>query len=117
MKTLRVLQITIFAALFIFLTGYSSYAIKPALAPAEHIQKVIKETLKYPEQAIKSGYTGSVDVTFTISDDGKIIVKKLSTDDKEIAANVKEQLSNICCKDIKSPYNQHYKVTITFKLV
>ena len=30
---------------------------------------------------------------------------------------VKEQLSTICCKGVKTPFNEHYRVTITFKLI
>ena len=117
MKTLKVIQTMLFATMFIFLTGFSSHAGKPALASAEQIQKVIKESLKYPQQAIKNACTGSVDVTFTINEEGQIIIKKIATDNKDIADGVKEQLSNICCKDFKTPFNQHYKLTISFKLV
>ena len=36
---------------------------------------------------------------------------------KEIYELVKEQLSGVCCKGIKIPFNQYYKVNITFKLI
>ena len=117
MKTTRFIPAILIATMILFLTGFSSYAIKPALAPAEHIQKIITENLKYPQQALKDAYTGSVDVLFKIDDKGQIVVKKISTDNRAIAENVKTQLANICCKDIKSPYNQYYKVTINFKLI
>jgi hypothetical protein len=117
MKTTKLIPTVLFATLFLLFTGFSSYAIKPAIAPAEKIHQVIKENLKYPAQAVKTGATGSVDVTFVINDDGQIVIKKMSCDCPEIADNVKEQLANICCKGIKTPYNQYYKVTISFKLV
>ena len=117
MKTTKVISTLFFATMFILLTGFSSYAIKPAIAPAEKIQKVIKEAVRYPVQAIKTGATGSVDVTFIVNDEGQIVIKHMSADSPEIAEGVKQQLSNVCCKGIKTPYNQYYKVTITFKLV
>ena len=117
MKTVKVIQTLLFASMFLLLTGFSSYAAKPSAAPAEYIQKVIKENMKYPVQAIKNACTGTVDVTFKINDEGKIVIQKISTDSKEIADGVKEQLSNISYKNVKTPYNQYYKVTISFKLV
>jgi hypothetical protein len=56
-------------------------------------------------------------VLFTVNEDGTINIKKISTSDKVIADGVKEQLSKVCCKGIKTPFNQYYKVSITFKLV
>jgi hypothetical protein len=117
MKTLKFIPALLIATMFILFTGFSSYAIKPAIAPAEHIQKVISESLKYPQQALRNANTGSVDVLFTINDDGQLVIKKMSTDNKEIAEDVRVQLSKICCKDIKTPFNQYYKVTISFKLI
>ncbi len=111
-----------FSALFIVLmifciSGLSSYAANPAPGPADRIQKMIKETIKYPEKAIRSGCCGTVDVTFTVDADGKINIRKMSTENKEIYEMVKQQLSSVCCKGIKTPFNQHYKVSITFKLI
>ncbi len=117
MKTSKLIPAMLMATLFFLFTGFSSYAIKPALAPAEHIQNVIKETVKYPQQALKSGTMGSVDVLFTITDEGQLIIKKLSGDNKSISEDVKQQLSKVYCKDVKFPYNQYFKINIRFKLV
>ena len=116
MKTLKFIPTLMIATLFI-LGGFSSFAIKPARAPAENIHKVISENLKYPERALRNSTTGSVDVLFTIGEEGQILIKNILTDNKDIADGVREQLKNLSCKDIKSPFNQHYKVTITFKLI
>jgi len=117
MKTSKLISVLFLSLFFVSLCGYSSYAIKPALAPAEHIQKVIKESIKYPDDALRSGITGTVDVTFVVNDEGRIVIKNLSSDAKEIEKGVREQLTTLCCKGIKAPYNQYYKVTISFKLV
>ena len=109
MKTFKVIPTLLFAVMFIFLTGFSSRAITPATANLVHLQKAIKETLRYPEQAIKSGCTGTVNVIFTIDEKGKIDIKKTFSDNPEIAKIVKEQLSSVCCKEVKTLYNQHYK--------
>ena len=117
MKTSKVIS-ALFIVLMIFcISGISSYAANPAPGPADRIQKMIKESIKYPEKAIRNGCCGTVDVTFTVNADGKINITKMSTETKEVYELVKEQLSNVCCKGIKAPFNQHYKVSITFKLI
>jgi hypothetical protein len=117
MKTLKIIPVVTFTLMFIFITGFTSHASNPVMAPAENLQKVIKETLKYPEQAIKNGYTGSVDVIFTVDEEGKINIKNTYADNPEIEKIVKEQLARVCCKGVKTPTNEHYKITITFKFI
>ena len=78
---------------------------------------MITKNLKYPKHALENSYTGSVEVLFKINDEGKIVVKTMSTENEEIAKSVTAQLENICCKDIKTPFNQYYRVTISFKLI
>jgi hypothetical protein len=99
------------------ISGNASYGVNPGPSSSDLIHKMIKESIKYPEQAYKKGCTGSVDVLFSINKEGKIDIDKLSTGDKEIAEGVKKQLSAVCCKGIKTPYDQHYWVTIRFKLI
>jgi hypothetical protein len=117
MKTTNLIRTIFLSLLFIGISGIASYAIQPELAPAVHLQKVIKENIKYPEQAVKHCCTGDVTVTFKLDADGKIIIKKIEGENDEIIKGVKDQLASICCKDVKVPFNQTYKVTITFKLV
>ncbi len=117
MKTSNLIPAILFVLMISCISGISSYAANPAVASSDRIQKMIKEAVKYPEKAYKNSCCGTVDIVFTINDDGQINIKKMSTDNKEIADGVKDQLSKVCCKGIKSPYNQHYKVSFTFKLV
>ena len=117
MKTMKVIPTMFFAMMFIFLTGFSSRANTPSMAPALYIQEVIKENLKYPEKAIKNSYSGSVDVIFTIDEDGKINIKNTFADNPDIEKILKEQLSAVCCKGIKTSYDELYKVRITFKII
>ncbi|MCX6307155.1 MAG: hypothetical protein NT040_19495 [Bacteroidetes bacterium] len=117
MKAINLIRGIFIILMVICISGISSYAIKPAVASAIHLQKVIKENVRYPEQAVKKCCTGSVDVIFTLDEEGKIKVEKTFAENAEIEQMVKEQLSAICCKGIDAPFNQHYKVRITFKLV
>ena len=117
MKTTKIIRIFSFVTMFVLLSAISTNAAKPALTPADHIQKIIKESIIYPEQALKNCCSGSVDVYFTVNEDGKINIERMYGDTEEMEQAVKEQLSTICCKGIKTPYNEHYKVTISFKLI
>jgi hypothetical protein len=103
--------------LVLCISGISAYAGLPDVPPAIQLQSIIKENVKYPENAVKNSWTGTVDVTFKVDEKGNILIKKISTDNKEIAESVKGQLSKINCKDANAPFYQLYKVTISFKLV
>lgn len=117
MKTIKLIPALFIVLMLLSISGNSSFGSNPVPGSSDSIHKMIKESIKYPEQAYEKGVTGSVAILFSIKEDGKIEIDELSTDDKEIAEGVKEQLSTVCCKGIKTPYDQHYWVTITFKLI
>ena len=117
MKTVKLIRTLAIILMVICISGISSYASKPEMAPAINLQKVIKENITYPEHAIKNSSTGIVNVIFAIDESGKIDIKKMSTDNNEIADAVKSQLAKINYKDAKAPYYQLYKITISFKLI
>ncbi len=117
MKTVKSLRTIIIILMVICMSGISSYAIEPAIAPALHIQKVIRQNIAYPENAVKNSTTGTVNVIFAIDESGKIMIKKLLSDNKEIAEEVKTQLSKINYKEANAPSYQLYKITISFRLI
>lgn len=117
MKTANFIRIFFVTLLVILIAGISSYAFEPAAAPAIQIQKLIKDNIKYPEQAVKNCCTGSVDVLFSIDAEGKIKIEKTFAENAHVEKMVKDQLASVCCKAIKVPFNEHYKIRITFKLI
>ena len=117
MKTVKLIRSLSVILMVICISAISSYATKPEIAPAVHIQKVINENIKYPASAVKNCCTGMVKVVFGINEDGKIDIKKISTDNKEIAEEVRAQLSKINYKEANAPFYQLYKITISFKLI
>jgi hypothetical protein len=104
-----------FLVIGVFMTG-TCMAGKTSVQPAKDVHALIKESVKYPPVALKESIEGSVEVIFTINDEGKIVVEKINSNDKRITENVKEQLAKICCKEILGTYNQHYRVILEFKL-
>lgn len=117
MKTLKLFPLLAVILFVTSLCSISAIAGTPALATPVHIQKILKESIRYPEQALRHGCCGSVDVTFKLTDEGTIEIKSLSTDNEEIAKSVKEQLKDITFLNLKPVYNQQYRVKITFKLI
>ena len=117
MKTLKIIPALLILLMFICLSGISSYAANPVATSSDNIHKMIKESVTYPEKALKNGCCGKVYVTFSLTEEGKIDIDEISTDNKEISNSVKEQLSNLCCKGINSPSYKHYSICITFKLI
>ncbi len=117
MKTIKLIPTLFLILIVICLSGLSAYAVEPAVPPAQHLQKVIKDGIKYPEQAVKSCCTGSVEVLFSVDENGKIIIEETSADNAKIEKMVKEQLAAICCKGVKIATYEHYRITITFKLI
>ncbi len=117
MKTINMIRTFFVALMIICISGISSYATKPEIAPAVHLQKIIQDGIKYPAQAVKNCCTGSVDVLFSVDEEGRIKIEKTYADNVQIEKMVKEQLANLSCKGIKTATFEHYKVTITFKLI
>ncbi|MCX6280087.1 MAG: energy transducer TonB [Bacteroidetes bacterium] len=117
MKASKIIRLFSIVTMFVLVAGISASAASPVLTPADNVYKIIKESIKYPDQAVRESYTGTVDVIFTVDDDGKINVENTLSDSPDIEKIVKEQLSTICCKGVKTPFNEHYKITISFKLI
>jgi len=117
MKTMKFFPAILFFLMFVCIPGVSSFASDSADGTADSLQRIIKESLKYPDEAIKHCCTGKVDVVFTVNEDGQLNIEEIYSDNSDIAKCVKKQLSTICCKGIKTPFNKHYAVSIAFKLV
>lgn len=113
--------IRIFALILVVITAaaFTATAKKPvtvkAPSTAATIENTLAKCLKFPANGIKSDYEGTVDVIFVI-EDGKLIVEKAESDNKELANYVKKELPNICCKHICTLTNQHYEVNLKFVL-
>jgi len=103
--------------ILVFVFALNSSAGKVRITPVKDVRQIIKESIKYPEFAWKNGYQGSVEVLFMIKPDGQLMVRKVFTDDKELATYIEKEFSRVCCSDLKMPVNQHFKVKLTFKLV
>ncbi len=104
----------VFTLILFALVGLSTtYAGKPA---AELFYEKLTQSIQYPDQAVKAGIEGFVDVVFVINDEGFIVVKSTDSSAPELEKYVKEKISTIKCSGIKCIYNEHFKVRFVFKL-
>lgn len=117
MKAINLTKMLILIAGMLFITTASTFAGKTAKAPERDIRSVIQETIKFPDLSHRDCCTGTVKVLFTVSEEGKINIKKIDSENTKIINQVKEQLSKISCSDLKCPTYQRYSIQITFKLV
>ncbi len=116
MKTTKVIPVILIAMVLAFTTSFQASALKPQIATPTYLQKVIKESIKYPENALKKSCCGEVDVIFSLNEDGTIRIRSMHADNADIEKGVKEQLAKISFKDVRPAFNQQYRVKITFKL-
>lgn len=112
MKTMNVIKMFITLIIIGVIAMSSGYAAKPA---AQTLHQKMVEAVNYPDFLLKSG-TGEVEIIFTLTADGKINIEKIIASNKDLAKYVKEKVTNVCCADVISPYNQHYKVKFRFTL-
>jgi hypothetical protein len=100
-----------------YTTGFAkSNAEKSAVASSEKIKKIITEKVKYPDWGYKQGLHGDVEITFTVSGEGTIELKTITSKSDELKDYVKNELTKILLKDIIHPLNQQYKMTLKFDL-
>lgn len=120
MKAINFIRMSALIIIIVSAASVTSFAKKPVTTVTPStiatIQNTLTSALKFPDNGIKSDYEGTVDVIFVI-EDGKMIVEKAKSDNKELADYVKKELSNLSCKHIKSLTNQHYAVRLNFELV
>jgi hypothetical protein len=116
MKKRNVIRVFALAALLVAGSALGSYAEKPAILPAKDIHATLSECIKFPPSKAGVDVRGTADVVFII-DNGQIIVKSIKTENKDLADYLRSSMGKVCCKNIKSPMNQHYAVRFTFRLV
>jgi len=115
----RNILITMITVLFLSVIT-ADYATTPAeksaMSSAKEIQKIITESVKYPDFGAKQGLHGDVTITFTVSAEGLIELKTISSPSDELKDYVKNELSKITIQDVIHPLNQQYKVKLKFNM-
>lgn len=80
------------------------------------VRQILKEAVYYPQFALRDGNEGKVDVSFKVSDEGKLEIKKINSTDQKLSNFVNEQIANIDLRDASLDKFKTYKVSIFFDL-
>jgi len=117
MKTKIVIWLFMIIMLAGLIDSQTSYASTPATVCASTIWQKFQGKIRYPETAYKQAVEGDVTVIFTVSDDGKIIVKFMRSTDQELESYVRDIISTIQCPELENAGIYDFKVTFHFKLI
>lgn len=94
-----------------------SFAGKVSKQTLTTIRESIIEQVKHPGFDKVKDNLCCADVIFTVTDEGKLLVKRIISDNEAISDYIKEKLSQIKFSKLESPMNQHYRIKISFRLV
>jgi len=81
----------------------------------QKLNTIIVEAVKYPDFTLSKDERGAITVTFSLTDDGKIKVERVTASTKRLEDYVKEQLSDVSAKDVLHSYNQQFSVIFRFE--
>lgn len=93
------------------------HASTPASVCATTIWQKFQGKINYPEFAYKQSIQGDVTVIFTVSDDGKIIIKDIRSTDAELGKYIRNVMSTVQCPELDDAGVYDFKVIFHFKLI
>ncbi len=114
MKTRKVIRIIILTLVIGSLSILSTYASGPAAVTAKNIREKIVNQIFNKDDMENLPSEGIVVVLFTVSDDGKIEIKKVESTNDEAGNFVTKKISSISAEDNVYPYHQVYRVKFQF---
>ena len=81
------------------------------------IRETIKEQVTHPGLDNLKDNTCCADVIFTITNDGKLLVKRIISKSEDLSDYVRKALSDIQFYKLQSPMNQYYRIKLSFRLI
>ena len=114
MKIRKVIRIIILALVIGSISIFSTYASGPAAVTAKNIREKIVNQVYNKDDMENLPPEGIVVVLFTVSDDGKIVIKKMESTNNEAEDFVTKKITSISAKDNVYPYHQLYRVKFQF---
>lgn len=94
-----------------------AWAGKVSKDTAATIRETIKEQVKHPGFYNLKDDACCADVIFTISSEGKLLVKRIISNSEDLSDYVKKALSDIQFYKLQSPMNQYYRIKLSFRLI
>jgi len=116
MKPQNFLKFVFILVALLILAG-QSYAGKVSKETKSIIRETIQSQVKHPGFSLIRDDLTYADVVFTITDEGKLIVKKIISDNEALSDYLKANLSKVQFLKVNSPMNQHYRIKFSFRFV
>jgi len=117
MKTKNILRFFLIMTVAGMFLSPAVFASTPASECATSIWQKFQGKVRYPESAYKQAIQGEVTVIFTVSDDGKIIVKDIRSTDSELGKYIRDVMSTVQCPELDNAGIYDFKVIFHFKLI
>jgi TonB family protein len=117
MKTKNILRLFLILIISGMFLSSPVIAGTPASECASTLWQKFQGTIRYPEFAYKQAIQGEVTVLFTVSENGKIIVKDIRSTDTELAEYIREVISRVQCPELANAGIYDFKVKFNFKLI
>ncbi|MEI8004850.1 MAG: hypothetical protein WCI48_01480 [Bacteroidota bacterium] len=102
---------------FLLILATPAWAGKVSKDTSATIRETIKEQLKHPGFYNLKDNTCCADIIFTISSDGKMLVKRIISNSEDLSDYVRKALSDIQFYKLQSPMNQYYRIKLSFRLI
>ena len=81
---------------------------------AKAIYKQFNKSVSYPDFGYNKALSGRVDVLFTLSAEGNIVIKRITSENLELQNYVKELASKLAFNKLSYPIGQLYRITLSF---
>ena len=81
------------------------------------IRETIKAQVKHPGYVKIQDNLCCADIIFTITQEGKLVVRRIITDNEALSSYLTEKLSTIQFSRIESPLDQDYRIKLSFRLI
>jgi hypothetical protein len=114
MKTINITRTLLIALLVGFGSTFTTYAKSPAAVTAKKIQEKFTEVIQNTVAPEDMPQAGTVVITFSITDDGKVEFKKIDSNNDDAKNFVVNNISKIPCQAYTYPYHQVYKLKFRF---
>ncbi len=117
MKTKNRFWFTLIILFAVLVLSGNAFASTPASVCASTLNQKFEGKFSYPENAYKQAIQGDVIVIFSVSDEGRIIIKDVRANDAELAKYVREVMSTVQCPELNDANIYDFKVVFHFKLI
>jgi len=107
----------IFILIALLILGTQSYAGKTIKDTAATIREAIQQQVKHPGYIKVQDDLCCADVLFTVTEEGKLLIKRIITNNEALSSYVKEKFSEIKFFKLGSPLNQYYRIKLSFRLL